>query len=281
VAALIGGALALAAFVVVEARREHPMVPLELFRSRAFAAANLSTFLLYAALAATFFFLPFVLIQARHFPARAAGAALLPFVVIVFVLSRWAGGLVDRYGPRLPLTIGPAIAAAGLVLLGMLGARGSYLRAFLPGVSVLGLGMAITIAPLTTTVINAVEPRHTGLASGINNAVSRSAGLVAIAALGILFYRGFSSRLADALDRLAPPPEIRRAVASRALDLGALTLPPDTAPAWKAAVEAAVARALLGSFRVVMLAAAALAAASALVGIAMLPSRRRQGAVGQ
>ena len=188
------------------------MMPLAMFRSRTFAGVNLLTLLLYAGLGGAFFFLPFLLIQVHGFSATLAGAAFLPFTFIMAVLSRWSGGLIDRFGARLPLAIGPAIAAGGFALLATTNTAGSFFTLLAPMI-VLGLGMAITVAPLTTTVINAVPERQAGIASGINNAVASLASLLAVAILGAVVLsahnRGLDRRIAEPL-----PAEVRQAVSA-------------------------------------------------------------------
>jgi EmrB/QacA subfamily drug resistance transporter len=156
------GSAALFALVAVERRVSHPMVPPAFFRSRTFTGVNLLTLFLYGALSATLFVLPFSLIEDRGYSVVQAAAALLPFVAVMFVLSRWSGGLFDRFGPRLPLTVGPAIAAAGFVLLTRAARPGSYWAAVFPGVMVMSLGMAVTVAPLTTAVMTSVDERRAG-----------------------------------------------------------------------------------------------------------------------
>lgn len=185
-AGLVLGAAGLAAFVVREARARHPMLPLEIFGSPTFTGANLLTLFLYCGLGATMFVLPFTLIDAHGYSAVTAAATLLPFVAIMFLLSAFAGGLMDRYGPRLPLTLGPLIAAAGFLLFLPAARGGSYWDAVFPAVMVMSVGMAISVAPLTATVMSSAGGDRMGLASGINNAVARVASLLAVAGVGVL-----------------------------------------------------------------------------------------------
>jgi EmrB/QacA subfamily drug resistance transporter len=270
VAALAGGSLILGAFVWIEARTPEPMVPLDLFRSRTFSGANLLTLLLYAALGATFFFLPFDLIQVHGYTPAEAGAALLPLIVLLSLLSGWAGRLVDRYGARPPLILGPLIAALGFGLLGIAGTSGSYWTTFFPGVVVLGLGMAITVAPLTTTVMAAAGPERAGLASGINNAVSRTASLLAIAVYGIAAYVRFASALARRLDALGVPPEVRRALAEEQRKLAAATVPPTLPAELRTTLRAAIAESFVDAFRLLALVSAGLAVVSALIAWSLI-----------
>lgn len=258
------GVLALAGFVLVEARSPSPMMPLGLFRSRTFSGANLLTFLLYAALGGALYFFPFQLIQVQGYSSTEAGAAFLPFVLLMFFLSRWSGGLVGTFGPKLPLVIGPLIAAAGFALFAMPGIGGSYWTTYFPAVVVLGLGMAVTVAPLTTVVMGAVEARHAGLASGINNAVARTASVLAIACFGIVVAAAFDRTLDDRLDDLPLPPEARQAIGAQKDDLAAAKAPADLDPTIRSAVDETIDKSFLSGFRLAMLIGAGMAVASAI-----------------
>jgi EmrB/QacA subfamily drug resistance transporter len=264
VAAMIGGLAGLSLFVIVEMRQRSPMLPLRLFRNRDFAGANLLTLLLYAALGGGLFFFPLNLVQVQGYPASAAGAALLPFIAIMFLLSRWAGALVHRVGARIPLVAGPLVAAAGFALFALPSIGGSYWSTFLPAVCVLGLGMAITVAPLTTTVMNSVGPALAGVASGVNNAVSRAAALLAIAMLGVLMTRGFDGALSERLGALKLPPPLVQAVDQQRDRLAAIDVPAGASPSAAAAIKRAVGESFVVGFRQVMLASAVLALLSAL-----------------
>jgi EmrB/QacA subfamily drug resistance transporter len=257
--AAAAGAAALAAFVAVERRIRHPMVPPPLFRIRTFTAANMLTLFLYAALSATFFFFPFELIQARGYTPAAAGAAALPLVLLLSLLSPSAGRIADRIGPRLPLTIGPALAGAGFFLLAVASPEASYAASLLPALSVLGLGMAITVAPLTTTVLDAVDRSDTGTASGINNAVARVAALLAIAVFGIAAAGTFNRSLDRRLDAAGISAEIRQHLQAERSKLGAMKPPRGVPDADSQAIERAVKGSLHSSFRIVGLSSAALA----------------------
>src|SRR5881398_1747626 len=261
-ASLVAAAVLLAFFLIIETRISNPMLPLVLFRSRTFTGANLLTFLLYGALGGTLFFLPLNLIQVQHYSPTAAGGALLPFILIMFLLSRWAGGLVQKYGAKIPLTVGPAIAAIGFAFFTLPGVGGSYWKTFFLPMIVLGTGMAISVAPLTTTVMNSVAQTRAGVASGINNAVSRVAGLLAIAVFGIIMLQAFNHALDTNLSGLPSP--IRQSLDQQRTKLAATDLPQNIAPATRVQLRDAIERSFVAGFRAVMFTGALLATGGAI-----------------
>jgi EmrB/QacA subfamily drug resistance transporter len=258
-ASIACGALLLVGFLLVEARQRAPMVPLDLFRSHTFAGANLLTLLLYGALGGAFFFVPFDLIQVQHYSPAKAGGAMLPLIAAMFLLSGPAGRLADRYGPRVPLVIGPLIAAAGFALLALPGTGGSYWTTFFPGMTVLGLGMSMSVAPLTTAVMSAAGPERAGIASGINNAIARTAGLVALAVFGVIASQRFDRSLHHRLDVSGTPLAVRRVVEQERGKLAGAPVPESVGRELRARIQDARDRAFVDAFREVMLISSALA----------------------
>ena len=247
--ALAAGLAFLTAFGWHEAHSRAPMVAPALFRSRDFLGANLLTLFLYFALGGALFFLPFALIRLRGYPATAAGAAFLPFSLVMGLGSSPAGRLADRIGPRLPLTVGPLLAGGGFLLLAWAVSEGGYWTGVLPAMLVLAVGMTVSVAPLTATVMNAVAQAHAGQASGINNAVARVAGLLGVAVMALVFAGRFDGVLQP---RLAAD---RVPIAARPARGAALTVSPATAAERAAFGEA---------YRMVMWLAAGAAAAGGL-----------------
>lgn len=271
---LIGGIVILGLFVLVESRLAHPMMPLGLFRSRTFSGANLLTLFLYGALGGALYFLPFNLQQVQGYTATEAGASLLPFTFILFALSRWAGGLVDKVGPRLPLTIGPLITAVGFVLFAFSGVGGSYWTSYFPAIVVMSLGMSLVVAPLTTAVMGAVDQQRSGVASGINNAVSRTAGLLAIAVLGIVVSATFGRTLDTRLSAGNLPAALVRSVGAQSGKLAGIVVPRSAPVRAAATVRQDVKESFVDGFRVAMLVAAALSALSAGAALFLIEGKR-------
>lgn len=265
------GALSLLAFVFAESRVSEPMMPLGMFSSRNFTGANTFTLILYFALGGALLFLPLVLIQAHGYSAVAAGAAFVPATVLMFFLTRYTGALTDRYGPRLPLIAGPLIVAAGFALLAVPTLEsGGYWSTFFPAVIVLGLGLATMVPNLTTVALNSVQGEHSGLASGVNNAFSRTASLLAIAVLGIVAFAVFSGSLDSKVDELNLSQSAERQLEQNEINLGA-TQPPETVPPQTAqAIEQDVAESFVASFRVVMPVCAGMALASAVAAALLI-----------
>jgi EmrB/QacA subfamily drug resistance transporter len=267
---LIMGFGCLIEFAFVEARVTSPMVPLTLFKSRSFAGANLLTLFLYSAIGIFFFLFPINLIQVQGYSATAAGAAALPLILLMFLLSRWSGGLVARYGARNPLIIGPLVVALGFALFALPSIGDSYWKAFFPAVVVLGLGMAVTVAPLTTVVMNSVRPDLVGTASGINNAVARVAGVLAVAVLGIVMVSAFGSRLNHSLTHLSLPPYVLQKVQKDEIKLAGLQVPAGLDRGTTAAIKESVGESFVFGFRIIMLICASLSATSATVAWRMI-----------
>jgi EmrB/QacA subfamily drug resistance transporter len=263
---IVCGLVLLAAFIAVEQRASSPMLPLHLFRSRTFTLANLLTLLLYGSLSTVLWLVPMNLIEVQRYSATEAGAVFLPLPILMFALSRWSGGLVARVGSRLPLTIGPLAAAGGLALFARMGIGGGYWTTYFPAILVLGLGMATLVAPLTTTAMSAVETQHAGVASGVNNAVARVAGLLAIAVFGILLIRSFDARVTTALDDLRLPAASRAAIDQELPKLAAADASVLADPATARAVRQVIDDAFVSSFSLIMLTAAVVTLGAAVVG---------------
>ena len=271
---LIAGFGCLIALMFVEAHVTAPMLPLALFESRSFSGANLLTLFLYAAIGIFFFLFPLNLIQVQGYSTTATGAALLPLILLIFVLSRWSGGLVARYGSEGPLVVGPLIAALGFILFVVPAVGGTYWKAFFPAIIVLGFGMAVTVAPLTTVVMNSVSQDRAGTASGINNAVARVAGVLAIAVLGIVMVKAFGSRLNHSLAHFSLPPAVLEQLQADEIRLAGLRVPDGLNAATSAAIKQSVGEAFVFGFRIVMLICAGLSLASAAVAWLMIPKDR-------
>jgi MFS family permease len=272
--ALTAGLALLGVFCFVE-RSPNAMVPLGLFESRTFLGANLLTLFLYAALGEFFFIVPLQLIQVQHYSPAGAGAAVLPIIGLTFLLARWSGGLVDRYGARGPLIIGPVLCGVGFVLCALLASGQHYWTSLFPAMVILGLGLAVTVAPLTTTVMGAVDPKLPGTASGINNAVARVAGLLSIAILGIVLVGAFNWRLDEQLKSLHLTPDVRQQVWQNRSKLAGMEIP-KTDAATVREITGAVYASFLTGFRLVLGTLAALALASAGVAWRMIGEAKAQ-----
>jgi EmrB/QacA subfamily drug resistance transporter len=270
---LQGGVILLAVFFLVEARSANPMLPLALFRSRNFAGANLLTIFLYTALAGGMFFFPLRLIQIEGYSATAAGAAWVPFILIIFILSPRSGSLVKRYGPRPLLVLGPSITALGYSLFMMPGAGGTYWNTFFPAIIVLGIGMGLSVAPLTTTVMNSVPGHRAGIASGINNAVSRIGGLLGVAIFGIIMVHSFNTELDRRLTLIDLPYSARSIMDEQRARLAGVEIPLNIERETRAALTEAINESFIFGFRLVMFAAAGLALASALVAFKLIENK--------
>jgi EmrB/QacA subfamily drug resistance transporter len=262
---ITAGVLLCGAFIRVESSVRAPMMPLDMFRSRPFTGANLLTLFLYGALGGALFFVPFNLIQVQDYTPAQAGAAWLPFILIIAALSRWIGTLVPVVGARVLLVTGPLITAAGFLLAALPGAGGRYWTTFFPAFVVMGLGMAVAVAPLVTVVMGSVESRRAGVASGINNAVSRAAGLLGLAVMGVLVLTVSNRELGRRLASTQVRPAVVEQLMQIGVGLAAATIPATATPQEARELNAAVDDSFVAGFRSAMVTAAGLAATSALV----------------
>ena len=251
--------LALGGFALRERRTAMPMVPPRLLRSRAFVGVNVLTLLLYFAVTATFFLLPFDLIQVQGYSAAAAGAAFLPFAALVGALSPWSGRLSDRLGPRPILILGALVSAAGLALFALPGIGGAYWSTFLPPMAAVGLGMAMSGAPITAVVLGAVEPPQAGVAAGVNNLFARLATLLAVAVIGGVMLSLFTRAIDGRAGLAALPPSLRRALVAERTSFADLSIPGFVAPPDRETLERLVAESFVSSFRAVALLCAGIA----------------------
>jgi hypothetical protein len=275
-AALILGTVALAGFVLVERRENDPMVPPSLLRSRDFDGANLVTLLFYMALTGSLYFLPFLMMQVHGYSAFVAGSVFLPFVAISFVLGRFSGRIWVRFGAKIPLVVASLATAVGFVLFALpgVGHGSSYWSSFFPAMVVQGFGMALVITPLTTVALRSVEAERSGLASGVNNAVARVAGLLAVAVLGVVVYGVFSANLDVRLEGMDLSGAVRSELEVAKADLGATEVPEGMDAGTAARIERAIEESFVTGFRTVMLICVGLALMSALAAALLVDDRR-------
>ena len=274
-AILVLGLISLSAFVLVEQHARDPMVPPTLFHSKSFTGVNLVTLLFYMALTGSLFFLPFLMMQVHGYSAFVAGSVFLPFVAMALLIGRFSGRISTRFGARVPLIVASLALAAGLLLFALPGAdHGSYWTAFFPAMVVQGFGMALAITPMTTAALGSVEGEHSGMASGVNNAVTRVAGLLAVAVLGAFIYGAFSLSLDARMERMDMPGDIRSAMEAETADLGAAEAPEGVGARTEARIERAIDKSFVAGFRAVMFASTGLALASALVAALMVGDQR-------
>jgi EmrB/QacA subfamily drug resistance transporter len=254
-----------AAFLLHEKRFKTPMLPLRLFSSSAFSGANLMTLLLYCALTGALYFLPFNLIQVQGYSAAQAGAAFLPFTLILGFGSTFAGDMIRKFEPRMILTVGPVVTAAGFVALAIPGANASYISGFLPGILIIGVGMTLSVAPLTTVVMSSVSGSETGVASGVNNTAARIAGVLAVAVLTAVAVWQFTGAVDLQLEAQNVPRELSDVLTSNASALAELKAPEGTPERLAATVSDAVAFAYVRTFRLLVVICGLLAAVSGAI----------------
>jgi Na+/melibiose symporter-like transporter len=269
---LVGGLVLLALFLRSQSNRPNAMMPLELFRIPRFLAANLLTFLLYGALGGSLYVIPFYLIQVRHYPPAAAGAVFVPLIVLMFLFSARVGALVPTLGERFLLCLGAALAGAGFAAFAWLDTLHGYVLSVLPPVLILGCGMTLCVAPLTYAVMSSVPENQTGIASAVNNALSRLAGLVAVSLLALLLAHGFVTSLTAQLAHSGLPVEVRAQFLNNRSRLHDIPIPAGLPPGQRAQAAALLDAAFLAGFRLVMLACAISSWSGGLAVLLLLPT---------
>ncbi|MDX1586981.1 MAG: MFS transporter, partial [Balneolaceae bacterium] len=240
------------AFIWLEMHIENPMVRLGMFRSLSFSGANLVTLFFYFSLAGVFFLLPFNLIQVQGYSATAAGAAFIPFPLLVGGLSRWSGGMIVRIGARPMLMAGPVITSLGFLLLGIYGTGSSYWICFFPGISLMGLGVAVSFAPMNTTVMSSVEKSDAGSASGVNKAVARLSGMLSVALLGALAITIFGNELVSMMQQIDVPKAVQEHMIQEKANLATASIPDSVSPELEETLQEAIKKSFLNSFQTVM-----------------------------
>lgn len=271
----VAGGLGFGAFILTERRSRHPMVPLSIFSNRTFSAVNVATLMIYAALGGASLYLVLDVQQARGFSAVAGGASLLPITGMLLIGSPIAGRLADRVGPRVPMTIGPALAGTGLLVAAVTAHSSSYWTSIFPSVVIFAVGLALTVAPLTTAVLSALGPSHAGIASGVNSAISRFGGLVAVAILPALSLAGFTHGLEQRLSISPIDAAVRTQILAARAEQGALSPPAELPAEERSMIEDAVRGSFADGFRWVMLVCALLLFAGAAISSVELSSTGR------
>jgi len=249
----IVGGLFLLGFLFYESRTSSPMMPLNLFKSKTFSGGNFISLLFWAAWSGAIFFIPFNLIQLQGYSAVGVGLAFVPLVIVLFLFSPWAGGLVAKYGAKLLVIAGTILASIGFYLFTLPGIGGSYWTTFFPAITILGIGMAIIIPPLTTAVMGSVELKESGVASGINNTVGRIAGLLAIAVMGVFALSTFNRNLDYELDSVDLQQETRQYIDDQRIKILLIDIPENVETETKTYIRSAIDRSFLASFRLMML----------------------------
>jgi EmrB/QacA subfamily drug resistance transporter len=273
---LASGVILFGSFIVWEARSSHPMLPLALFRRRNFAIGNIETFSMYAGLGLLFFFLVLYLQQVAGYSAIEAGTTTIPVTLMMFLLSTRFGALADRHGPRFFMGFGPLVAAVGLAMFLQLDANVDYLTDLLPGLLVFALGLSMTVAPLTATVLADADEHNAGIASGVNNAIARVASLIAIASVGALIASSYGASLREDLGPLANRPVVNHEIEEAEKQPLAPVTVKDASPAVRARVERASSDASVDAFHMAIGIASVLVALGGVLGLVGIVNPRRE-----